>query len=250
VRSSLHFFVWFVFGPRFFRVCPTPTKGVGSDEPGIATTSSAISPYTGLATSRRILAGERTPQTVAKLTRPADQATESTIAKSLVGDYRRRASVHAQPVLASYRHYQELIGACDKELSVPETFESKAIRRKIPKWKSQDGQKTRGGRPSFYLQIHLYLDLRIGPDKNSRGAHAHDAHHLLGRSVLISRGSPTRRRSRAGWDSVRITGSAWEKVLSVKTRNVKNRAATHSACLPQSSNPPILPRSVLPPDAG
>jgi transposase len=118
---------------------------------------SDITGMTGLAIIEAILAGERNPQTLAKLRDWRIKATESTIAKSLVGDYRREHLFPLGQSLAAYRHYQELIGACDKEIEqYLKTFESKADPPEDPKWKSQDGQKTIGGKPGFDLQSHLY----------------------------------------------------------------------------------------------
>src|SRR5439155_2183994 len=108
---------------------------------------------TGLAIIEAILAGERNPQTLAKLPDGRIKATESTIAKSWVGDYRREHLFTLGQSLAAYRHYQKLISACDKEIEqYRETFKSKADPPEDPKRESQDGQKTRDGKPTFDLQ--------------------------------------------------------------------------------------------------
>jgi transposase len=75
-----------------------------------------ITGMTGLAIIDAILAGERNPQTLAKLRNVRIKATESTIAKSLVGDYRREHLFTLRQSLTAYRHYQGLIGACDREI--------------------------------------------------------------------------------------------------------------------------------------
>ena len=187
---------------------------------------SDITGMTGLAIIEAILAGERNPQTLAKLRDRRIKATESTIAKSLVGDYRREHLFTLSQSLAAYRHYQELIGACDKEIEqYLETFESKATPPEDPKWKSQDGQKTRGGRPAFDLQSHLYrifgVDLTEIPG----------VHTLTTQTLLGEIGPDLSRFANAAaftsWLGLcpdnRISGG---KILSVKTRKVKNRAAT------------------------
>src|SRR5882762_4304146 len=141
---------------------------------------SDITGVTGLAIIEAILAGERNPQTLAKLRDGRIKATESTIAKSLVGDYRREHLFTLGQSLAAYRHYQELISACDREIEqYLETFESKTDPPEGPQSKSQEGQKTRGGRLGFDLQSHLYrifgVDLTQVP-----GVHTLTAQTLLG----------------------------------------------------------------------
>src|SRR5439155_26325576 len=109
---------------------------------------SDITGVTGMTIIEAILAGERNPHTLAALRDGRVKATADTIAKSLLGDYRREHLFTLGQSLAAYRHYQKLIGACDKEIEqYLETFESKADPPEDPKWKSQDGQNTRGGKP-------------------------------------------------------------------------------------------------------
>src|SRR5437899_7077031 len=72
---------------------------------------SDITGVTGLAIIEAILKGERDPQTLAKLRDGRIKATESTIAKSLVGDYRREHLFTLGQSLAAYRHSQKLNGA-------------------------------------------------------------------------------------------------------------------------------------------
>jgi transposase len=53
---------------------------------------------TGMAIVEAILAGQRDPHQLATLRDPRTKASQETIAKSLVGDYRREHSVYAAPV--------------------------------------------------------------------------------------------------------------------------------------------------------
>jgi len=75
-----------------------------------------ITGVTGLTIIKAILAGERNPHTLAALRDRRVKATEDTIAKSLVGDYRREHLFTLGQSLTAFRHYQELIGACDHEI--------------------------------------------------------------------------------------------------------------------------------------
>ena len=71
---------------------------------------------TGLAILDAILAGERNPQQLAQLRNRRIQASEETIIKSLVGDYREEHLFTLRQSLKSYRHYQELIQEVDLQV--------------------------------------------------------------------------------------------------------------------------------------
>ena len=71
---------------------------------------------TGLAIMDAILAGERNPQKLAQLRNRHIQASEETIMKSLVGDYREEHLFTLRQSLKSYRHYQELIQEVDLQV--------------------------------------------------------------------------------------------------------------------------------------
>ena len=77
---------------------------------------SDITGQTGLAIVDAILAGQRDPQQLAKLRSERIKASEETIAKSLVGDYRHEHVFTLRQSLAAYRSYQKLIDDCDSEI--------------------------------------------------------------------------------------------------------------------------------------
>jgi transposase len=187
---------------------------------------SDITGVTGLAIIEAILAGERNPHTLAALRDGRIKATSGTIAKSLVGDYRREHLFTLGQSLAAFRHYQELIGACDKEIEqYLETFESKADPPEGSLPESQNEQKPSGGEPRFDLQSHLYrifgVDLTLIPGIN-----------VLTTQTLLAEIGPDLSHfpcapAFTSWLGLcpdnRVSGG---KVLSAKTRKVKNRAAT------------------------
>jgi len=153
------------------------------------------------------------------------KATADTIAKSLVGDYRREHLFTLGQSLEAFRHYQELIGACDREIAqLLETFESKVDPPEGSLPESQDGQKPSGGGPRFDLQSHLYrifgVDLTRLPGINV----------LTTQTLLAEIGpdlaSPARPRLRPGSDFVRTIGLAGEKCCRSKHARSRNRAAT------------------------
>jgi transposase len=77
---------------------------------------SDITGLTGLAILDAILAGEREPQKLARLRDRRIKASEETIMKSLVGDYRSEHLFTLRQALATYRHYQIQISECDQEI--------------------------------------------------------------------------------------------------------------------------------------
>lgn len=79
---------------------------------------SDISGTTGLAIVDAILAGERDVRKLAKLRDPRIRASEETIAKSLVGDYRTEHLFTLRQSVALYRQYEKQIAECETELQI------------------------------------------------------------------------------------------------------------------------------------
>ena len=187
---------------------------------------SDIARLTGIAILEAILAGERNPHTLAALRDRRIKASADTIAKSLVGDYRREHVFTLRQSLAAFRHYQELIAACDREIAQSlEEFESKLDPPPGSTSLSKDGSKPKTSEPGFDLQTHLHrifgLDLSQVPGIN-----------VLTTQTLLAEIGPDFSHFANGpaltsWLGLcpdnRISAG---KVLSVKTRKVKNRAAT------------------------
>jgi transposase len=187
---------------------------------------SDITGLTGMAIVGAILKGERDPLVLAKLRDPRIKATESTIAKALVGDYRPEHLFTLRQSLAAYEHYQQLITACDVEIErCLTTFHSKVDLTQPPLQKSKDRHKPRRNELHFDLRSHLYrifgVDLTQIPGVNA----------LTANTLLAEIGPDlscfANAAAFASWLGLcpdnRISGG---KVLSVKTRTVKNRAAT------------------------
>jgi transposase len=87
---------------------------------------------TGLTIVEAILAGERDPQKLAQLRDWRIKASEETIMKSLVGDYRAEHLFTLGQSLRSYRHYQQMIQEVDLQV--------KQMVQRLPS-KLADGQK-------------------------------------------------------------------------------------------------------------
>ena len=77
---------------------------------------SDITGTTGLAIIDAILAGNRDGQALAALRDPRIRASQDTIAKSLVGDYRREHLFTLRQSVDLYREYQRQIAACEEEI--------------------------------------------------------------------------------------------------------------------------------------
>ncbi len=71
---------------------------------------------TGLAIVDAILAGERDPNTLARLRNERIKASEEVIAKSLVGDYRPEHLFTLRQSLEAYRSYHKMLDECDREI--------------------------------------------------------------------------------------------------------------------------------------
>lgn len=77
---------------------------------------SDITGVTGLAIVDAIVAGKTNPKELAKLRDYRIKASLETVTKSLVGDYRPEHIFTLRQSLISYRHYQQLIDGCDREV--------------------------------------------------------------------------------------------------------------------------------------
>jgi transposase len=187
---------------------------------------SDITGLTGTEIIDAILQGERDPRKLAQLRDGRIKATVETIAKALVGDYRREHLFTLRQSRAAYRNYQQLIAACDIEIQeYLAAFESKVDMIARPLSKPKDLHKPRRNELRFDLRSELYrifgVDLTQIP-----GVNALTAHTLLAEvGPEISRFASA--SAFASWLGLcpdnRISGG---KILSVQTRIVKNRAAT------------------------
>ena len=179
---------------------------------------------TGLAIMDAILAGERDPQKLAQLRNRHIQASEETIMKSLVGDYREEHLFTLRQSLKSYRHYQELIQEVDLQVKqMMQWLPSKVgVEQKPPKGGKIRRTPWRNEPPQ--LRNDLYrafgVDLTEVPGINS----------LTAQMLLTEIGPDLSRFPTAAafcsWlrlcPNPKISGG---QVLSSRTQPTKNRAA-------------------------
>jgi transposase len=77
---------------------------------------SDITGLSGMAIIEAIVAGERSPVPLAALCNQRVRSDQETVIKSLVGNYRSEHLFTLKQSLTAYKHYQELIGDCDREI--------------------------------------------------------------------------------------------------------------------------------------
>jgi transposase len=186
---------------------------------------SDITGATGMAIIAAILKGERDPEKLAELRDGRILASRETIARALVGDYRAEHLFTLQQSLEAYRQHQKWISACDVEIEDRlRKLPCNLAPDQKPLSQPKDGHKPRRNELRFDLRGHLYrifgIDLTEIPGISSLTAH-----------TLLSEVGPDLHRfpnasAFASWLGLcpdnRISGG---KILSVKTRMVKNRLA-------------------------
>jgi len=177
----------------------------------------------GMAILDAILAGERNPQVLANLRDGRVKASAETIVKSLVGDYRREHLFTLRQSLDSYRHYQALMAACDREIEdYLKEFDSKIDIDQHPLPPERYPHRRRKNEFHFDMRTELYrilgVDLTAIPGFNAITAHAVLAE--VGRDL-------SRFRNAAAFVSwlglCPQNKKSGGKVLSTKTRRTKNR---------------------------
>ncbi|MDQ2945360.1 MAG: IS110 family transposase [Acidobacteriota bacterium] len=187
---------------------------------------SDITGVTGLRILEAVLSGERDPAKLAALRDGRIKASEETIVKALVGDYRREHLFTLRQSLAAWRNYQKLMAECDQEIEEQLTaFDAKTdeLTKPLPAAKVRR-RSLYTNEPSFDLRGHLYrifgVDLTAVPGISVLTAH-----------TLLAEVGPDLSRFRSGAAFASWLGLCPDndisggKKLSVKTRPVNNRAA-------------------------
>lgn len=178
-----------------------------------------ITGLTGLAILDAILDGERNLNKLVSLKHGRIQASNSVIRKSLEGDYLPEHLFTLNQALQSYRHYRNMIDACDVEIeSYLRDFES---RIDPPKTKPR---KPKGNEPKFDLKSHLFRIL--GTDLTLvDGVNVLTVHTIFGETGPDLSKFPSANHF-CSWLGLcpnnKISGG---KILSSRTRQGTNRAA-------------------------
>jgi len=185
-----------------------------------------ITGLTGLAIVDAILAGERNPKKLAALKHGRIKASDSTIVKSLQGNYLPEHLFTLKQALQLYRYYRQMLRDCDIEIEqYLREFESRIDPDLKPPPQSRNRQKKpKGNEPDFDLRSHLYRIL--GTDLTQI-----DGISVLTAHVLFSEVGPDVAKFPTpnhfcSWLGLcpnnKISGG---KILSSRTRPGSNRAA-------------------------
>jgi transposase len=187
---------------------------------------SEITGLSGLAILDALIAGERDPIKLASLCNGRVKSPREKVAKSLEGDYRPEHLFALRQSLVGYRFYQKLIAEVDVELQLKmrELPRADSGPEHIPPRTKKCFYQRAGNEPAFDLKGELFriagVDLTDVPGISAITAH-----------TIIMEVGPDVSRFRnasafASWLGLcpekEISGG---KVLSTKSRKVKNRAA-------------------------
>ena len=187
---------------------------------------SDITGASGQAILDAILRGERDPVTLAQLCHPCVKSPRQKVAQALEGNYRPEHWFTLKQSLDGYRYYQKLIAELDQEIArhMQALAGIADIPAPLPTRTKPTAYQCYGNDPAFDLRSELYriagVDLTDIP-----GLSAATAQVIL--TEIGADGSRFRNASAfASWLGLcpekKISGG---KVLSAKTRKVKNRAA-------------------------
>ena len=189
---------------------------------------SDVTGVTGLRIIRAILAGRRDPRELAALRDFRIKASEETIAKALVGDYRPEHLFALRQALELYDFYSAKIEECDRQVEAYlQQIDSRVDPRQVPipaSTRTSRSKKPQRNQTTFDLRTEMY---RIsGVDFTQiEGFDALTVQTVLSEVGLDPGRFPTSRRF-TSWLCLcpdnRITGG---RVKSSKTRPSANRAA-------------------------
>ncbi len=181
---------------------------------------SDITGFSGQAILDAILEGERDPVVLAHLCNARIKSPREKVARALQGDYRPEHLFTLKQSLDAYRYYKKLIAELDRETArLMQTLPS-ATDHPVPARTKHTVYQRQGNDPVFDLRSELY---RIATDVPGISA--------ITAQVILTEIGPDVQRFRnasafASWLGLcpekRVSGG---KVLSCKTRKVKNRAA-------------------------
>jgi transposase len=182
---------------------------------------------TGMAIVEAILAGERDPHQLARLRDPRTKASQETIAKSLVGDYRCEHLFTLRQSLTGFRQNSQLIADCDVEIeSLLKEFSSGdgPGAEAVPEPQAELKRKPRRNEMNFDLRTQLHrifaVDLTEIPGINTLTAHA--LFTEVGRDLSKFANVAAFTSWMGLCPDNRVSGG---KILHARTRKVNNRVA-------------------------
>jgi transposase len=186
---------------------------------------SDITGISGMAIVEAIVDGERNADKLAALCHGSVRSDRQTVVKSLEGNYRSEHLFTLNQSLTAYRHYQELLAACDREIErLTRQLNGKSNSNQPPLSSSQKPRKRR--KNQFYCDMGSELERVLGVDLTSiPGISTLTAHTLLAEiGPDLSRFPNV--AAFASWLALcPANKKSGGKVLSAKTRQSNNRAS-------------------------
>jgi transposase len=184
---------------------------------------------TGLTIVDAILSGERDPQVLAQLRDPRIKACLSDIVKALEGDWKDEHLFTLRQALHTYRHYQNLIAECDQEIEqrIPR-FASAVDPEEHPLPPStRPGKKPKGNAIRFEAKdLRVELHRIFGTDLTQVPGIDITTAHAIFTEVGADLSSFRTGKHFSSWLGLCPDNSvSGGKILSVKTRKVRNRTA-------------------------
>ena len=191
---------------------------------------SDITGQSGMAIVDAILAGQRDPAQLASLCHSRVHANPQTVIRSLVGNYRPEHLFTLKQSLASYRHYQQLMAECDREIErLMRQIDGKIDPQQKPPASGPGVQKRSKNQFSFRMEPELErifgVDLTKIPGISTLTAH----------TLLAEIGPDLSRFHNVGafasWLGLCPNNKkSGGKVLSSRTRRTTSRAS-HALCV-------------------
>ena len=188
---------------------------------------SDITGLSGMAIIEAIVTGERSPAKLAVLCQQGVRSSRETVMKSLVGNYRSEHLFTLKQSLTAYRHYQELMAECDREIErLMALLDSKIDPPgKDPMPPANPGRHKRR-KNQFHFEMRSELNRVFGVDLTAiPGISALTAHTLLAEiGPDLSRFPSV--AAFASWLALcPANKKSGGKVLSSKTRQTNSRAS-------------------------
>jgi transposase len=186
---------------------------------------SDITGLSGMAIVEAIVAGERDPVQLAALCHGRVRSDRQTVIQSLVGNYRSEHLFTLRQSLAAYKHYQQLVAECDREM---QRLTAQMDGKVDPDQKPLDpgpGTTPKRRKNQFHFDMRAELYRLFGVDLTAiPGISALTAHTLLAEIGPDLRRFPSVAAFTSWLGLCPGNKKSGGKVLSSKTRQTNNRA--------------------------
>jgi transposase len=187
---------------------------------------SDITGQSGMAIVEAIVAGQRDPVQLAALCHKGVRSNQQTVVKSLVGNYRSEHLFTLKQSLLAYRHYQELMADCDREIErLMRSLNSSIGPTQNGPMPPSDPRVQKRRKNQFHFQMSPELSRIFGVDLTAiPGISALTAHTLLAEIGPDLSRFPTA-AAFASWLALcPANKKSGGKVLSSRTRQTNSRA--------------------------